>query len=129
VKPNTSEYKVLHHKINKLFGKPTTCEQCNKTNLNGRSISWANLSGEYKVERADWKRLCRFCHMTLDIDHYDGKRFTGHKHSEKAKLKQSEASKKMWEERREFMMSVQPRGEHSARYIDGRSYRHVSPSQ
>lgn len=48
------------------FGKPTTCEKCGRSNLKGKYINWANISGEYKRKRKDWIRLCKKCHVVHD---------------------------------------------------------------
>jgi len=53
-----------HVVMNSLYGKPKKCETCG--NLDAKRYDWANLSGEYKMIRSDWKRLCRSCHVKLD---------------------------------------------------------------
>lgn len=60
------EYKYIHHAIGKKFGKPDTCELCNKTGLSGRKIHWANITGVYDDNRLNWKRLCVRCHAIID---------------------------------------------------------------
>ena len=60
-------YAGIHVWINKWYGSPETCEHCQKTGLTGHSIHWANISGEYKREREDWKRLCAKCHRLYDM--------------------------------------------------------------
>lgn len=59
-------YTALHLWINKILGKPSTCEHCGRTGLSGRAIHWANKSGEYKRNPKDWLRLCTFCHREHD---------------------------------------------------------------
>lgn len=71
-KGTKKEYKSLHWKINKLWGKPDTCEKCSSSGLIGKKIHWANLSGEYLLDRSDWKRLCAKCHFRLDYKHKIG---------------------------------------------------------
>jgi hypothetical protein len=64
-KGTIEEYKMLHYWVGKYFGKPTTCEMCNKEEI-GKRIHWANISGEYKKQRGDWVRLCAKCHYKFD---------------------------------------------------------------
>ena len=59
-------YRALHRWVENKLGKPTTCEECNATNLSGHNIHWANKSGEYKREVSDWIRLCPLCHKKYD---------------------------------------------------------------
>lgn len=61
-----NEYKALHYRISKLLGKPTVCEDCKKSGLEGKKIHWANISGKYQEIKADWKRLCVRCHYIFD---------------------------------------------------------------
>lgn len=60
------QYQALHSWISRTLGKPSTCEECKLTNLFNHKIHWANLSGKYKRELTDWKRLCAKCHLKLD---------------------------------------------------------------
>jgi len=55
-------YTALHKWIRRNFETPKACENCG--NLN--NLDWANISGEYKRDRKDWKVLCRSCHMQED---------------------------------------------------------------
>lgn len=57
-------YCTRHEMIYKLFGQPKKCEDCGSTEA--KKFEWANLSGEYKIERSDWRRLCTTCHHRLD---------------------------------------------------------------
>lgn len=59
-------YRDLHLWIERQLGKPNTCVECGRTNLTGHSIHWANLSGEYKRDISDWKRMCAKCHKKYD---------------------------------------------------------------
>lgn len=68
-KGNKVGYKALHDWIFKNFGRPTQCEVCGKDGLKGRQIHWANLSGQYKRDRSDWKRMCAKCHYDYDKEH------------------------------------------------------------
>lgn len=53
-----------HLKIKKQYGKAVYCE--NDPSHRGKRYEWANLSGEYKLERSDWKQLCPSCHRKMD---------------------------------------------------------------
>lgn len=57
-------YEHSHKWMYDNFGKPNYCEDC-KTTVS-KVFDWANISGEYKLEREDWKRLCRKCHVKFD---------------------------------------------------------------
>jgi len=57
-------YLSKHTWMNRTFGKPSECEGCGATKA--KKFEWANISGEYKRERSDWKRLCTSCHMKMD---------------------------------------------------------------
>ena len=56
-------YNAIHTWIQRKLGKPTMCEKCGKDGLSGHKIHWANISGEYKRNFNDWKRLCSTCHL------------------------------------------------------------------
>lgn len=64
-KGTPSEYTILHNWIRLHRGKPKKCENCGTTN-EARVYQWANLSGEYKKDLNDWKRLCAQCHSRMD---------------------------------------------------------------
>lgn len=66
-KGNDVSYGALHSWIARKLGKPTNCENCDKINLNGRKIHWANKNGKYKRNLSDWIRLCVSCHKKYDI--------------------------------------------------------------
>ena len=59
-------YRALHRWVEGKLGKPETCETCLTPQLKGHDIHWANKSGEYKREEADWIRLCALCHKKYD---------------------------------------------------------------
>lgn len=63
---HTSEYRILHYWVEKHLGKPNKCENCGVTET--KRFTWANISGEYKKELSDWKRLCSSCHRQMDIE-------------------------------------------------------------
>lgn len=55
-----------HAWMNRHFGKPMKCEECKKTYEKTLIMHWANISGEYKRVRSDWRRLCISCHRKFD---------------------------------------------------------------
>ncbi len=55
----------LHKRISKELGKPKICWECGTTDKTKR-YEWANISGEYKVDMNDFKRLCKKCHIHFD---------------------------------------------------------------
>lgn len=57
-------YVSKHAWMRRTFGTPRLCEHCNTTE--DRRYEWANISGEYKRDRADWLRLCKPCHAIYD---------------------------------------------------------------
>lgn len=57
-------YGGLHRWVEKHLGKPALCDNCFTTTA--EHYDWANLSGEYKRDLADWARLCRLCHNNID---------------------------------------------------------------
>lgn len=78
-KPKRLKDKVSYSGIHKWIvlkrGNPNYCEECKiskyprrpKGRVYKRSpFQWANISGEYKRELTDWKRLCASCHCKLD---------------------------------------------------------------
>jgi len=58
-------YRAIHYWIERELGKPTKCEDC-LMEFSGHKIHWANISGEYKRDIKDWKRLCSSCHGYFD---------------------------------------------------------------
>lgn len=58
-------YGALHQWVIYNFGQPRFCEQCKCSNR--QMYHWANLSGEYKRDRDDWKRMCVPCHKNFDL--------------------------------------------------------------
>ena len=61
----STEYRMLHYWVEKQLGKPKRCEECLMDDPS-RRYDWANISGEYRRDVADWKRLCRSCHAKMD---------------------------------------------------------------
>lgn len=60
-------YMAKHQWMIKNFGQPKTCEHCQRTDLSGHKIHWANVSNQYKLARTDWLRLCVSCHKLFDL--------------------------------------------------------------
>lgn len=61
-------YNSLHKWVARKLGKPQECVECGVTGDRGtkRNYHWANISGEYKRDLKDWKRLCVPCHSKFD---------------------------------------------------------------
>lgn len=68
----TPSYSAVHAWINKTLGKPKLCSNCGFTSDNGRQFHWANISGNYLRDIADWVRLCVSCHFKMDKIHLRG---------------------------------------------------------
>lgn len=58
-------YAGVHDWMTAQYGQPKHCEDCGTTNPR-RRYEWANISGEYRRDRADFKRLCKRCHNIFD---------------------------------------------------------------
>jgi len=56
-------YAGVHRWIKRVKGQPQECEECTTTE---GLIDWSNISGEYKRDVDDWRRLCRKCHIRVD---------------------------------------------------------------
>ena len=65
-KGNFVSYKELHAWVARWLGKPDKCELCGKSGFIGKNIDWANKSGKYLRDLADWIRACRPCHRKYD---------------------------------------------------------------
>jgi len=63
-KGGIARYYSVHNWINKYHKKPKFCEICKQTNKT--RYNWANISGKYKKNITDWKRLCVLCHRKFD---------------------------------------------------------------
>lgn len=61
-------YGGLHDWIRSHYGKADRCENVYCPGLSTR-YEWANVSHEYKRERADFVRLCKRCHSQYDRGH------------------------------------------------------------
>lgn len=58
------KYSALHDWVSRHKGKPRLCEECGTTEA--KKYEWANISGLYRRELEDWKRLCVSCHRKAD---------------------------------------------------------------
>lgn len=61
---HNTEYRMLHLWVEKQLGKPRLCVECSTTE--SKLFDWANISGEYRKDISDWRRLCRQCHLRSD---------------------------------------------------------------
>lgn len=68
-----SHYGKAHYWIAKQLGKPCICWHCGLTDDNSRRFHWANKSEEYRLEIADWIRLCASCHKIYDNSRKEAK--------------------------------------------------------
>lgn len=59
-------YRSLHEWVQNKLGTPNKCEKCGKSEENKRNMHWSNISGEYKRDLSDYKRLCMLCHRRND---------------------------------------------------------------
>ena len=57
----------LHKWVYRWKGCQKKCEECGLDDPN-RMYHWANISGEYKRDLDDFKRLCVPCHKRFDLD-------------------------------------------------------------
>lgn len=62
-------YSAKHKWIESQLGRPTTCEDCGKTDFKPRQIHWSNKNHKYKRILKDWQRLCAQCHINYDKLH------------------------------------------------------------
>ncbi len=59
-------YDALHNWVVRKLGKPMSCTVCGIKNLKTIQYQWANISGKYKRDLNDWKRMCSKCHKLYD---------------------------------------------------------------
>ena len=59
-------YWGLHRWLDRTLGRPKKCQDCG--NENKSRYYWANISGLYKRDTNDFKRLCGKCHKAFDKD-------------------------------------------------------------
>jgi len=55
-------YFALHAWINRNFGLPNKCEECDSI----KNVEWANINYIYNRDKINWKCLCRRCHFKYD---------------------------------------------------------------
>lgn len=63
-----THYSSLHSSLSTWYGKTTKCEICGKSRDPSklRDIDWANITGQYKIERSNWMPMCTKCHSRFD---------------------------------------------------------------
>lgn len=66
-KGDSAHYRSKHGWMVRHYGQPKRCEECGLTDGAPRYFHWANISGQYRRERSDWKRLCAKCHRQMDL--------------------------------------------------------------
>lgn len=59
---------ALHSWVIYRLGKPMKCVDCGVEGLKSIMYHWANISGKYKRDLDDYKRLCIKCHKKFDKD-------------------------------------------------------------
>ena len=57
-----ASYNAKHKFMQRNWEKPGACEDCGKHKI----LDWANISGQHKRTRSDYKALCRACHIHFD---------------------------------------------------------------
>ncbi len=63
------DYRNMHKRINRRFGKAYRCEKCEQAN---RKYEWANISSHYdEKDRSDWEMMCHHCHVLFDRKRYE----------------------------------------------------------
>lgn len=63
-KGEEASYHSLHSWVRTRLGTPKKCSRC--STIKPKIYDWANISGKYKRDIADWTRLCRKCHREFD---------------------------------------------------------------
>jgi len=58
----------VHTWVESYLGKPKVCWECGIADK--KYYDWANISGKYKRDLKDWRRLCRKCHAAFDNAKY-----------------------------------------------------------
>ena len=62
-KGDRAGYNAIHKWLFTYYEKSGICEECETE----AKTEWANVSGEYKRDRADFLELCISCHRRADI--------------------------------------------------------------
>jgi len=62
-------YGALHSWVARHRKKTGVCEDCGRYfgTKGVRGTQWANISGEYRRDLADFRELCRWCHAAFDL--------------------------------------------------------------
>lgn len=68
-KGNNVGYHALHKWLDRNFGNPTVCQNCNSE----ENIQWASKNYKYTRSREDWIHLCFKCHRKYDSKNGWGK--------------------------------------------------------
>jgi len=58
-------YFGVHDWMTTHYGQPIGCDDCG-TDDPVKRYEWANISGEYRRDRSDFRRLCKKCHNDFD---------------------------------------------------------------
>ena len=74
---------ALHDWVRSELGRPRYCENCKTTKA--KKFEWANISGLYKRNVKDWKRLCTKCHHKFDKTTEKWRKIMHEKHGWKTK--------------------------------------------
>lgn len=59
-------YSRIHLWVNRVMGKAVYCS--NDSSHEAKRFHWANISGEYKKDLADWRQLCASCNIKEAYD-------------------------------------------------------------
>ena len=63
-KGDNASYSAKHKWVNKEFGKPEKCFNCDSLD----KLNWANVSNQHRRDRNDWIELCASCHKYFDVN-------------------------------------------------------------
>lgn len=59
-KGDKAGYLAIHAWVQRRLGKPNKCVECGTATA--KKFEWANISGKYKRNVKDFRRLCTSCH-------------------------------------------------------------------
>ena len=65
-KGSTAGYVAKHMWLTAHYEKEE-CEHCEKSKDEVSRLEWANISGEHKRDRNDYRVLCPSCHRKMDL--------------------------------------------------------------
>lgn len=60
-------YVAIHKRIHREYGKADFCEICYGSR--SQYYEWSNKDHKYRLDRDDWQKLCRVCHIWYDKEH------------------------------------------------------------